>query len=295
MMITIDPNEMVTAATTLHNCAVEAADIGSQLTSSAAQAMPADLQYVVDQMVTTVDRALDAVAMRLDARAADLNARAQIAVNDSVAAAAAAGTPATFAVANANGWSVDAGAWMDPMSANVSAGFAVGTGSWMGGVSGDGAGGGLGVGTGSWMGGVSGDGAGGGLGVGTGSWMGGVSGDGAGGGLGVGTGSWLNSLPAPTTDGIVFQGVDRTGWMNSIRGGGATSSNPNGLIDAITAGTNNTTNRTIGRLIGSNEGIAGRFDAPSRLDLNQRAGHELTDGDIALISPLTLGSPGSQI
>src|SRR3954465_12204430 len=148
MMITIDPNEMVTAATTLHNCAVEAADIGSPLTSSAAQAMPADVQYVVDQMVTTVDRALDAVAMRLDVQAADLNARAQIAVNDSVAAAAAAGTPATFAVANANGWSVDAGAWMDPMSANVSAGFAVGTGSWMGGGSGGGAGGGLGGGTG---------------------------------------------------------------------------------------------------------------------------------------------------
>jgi len=145
------------------------------------------------------------------------------------------------------------------------------------------------------MGGVSGDGAGGGFGVGTGSWMGGVSGDGAGGGFGVGTGSWMNSLPAPTADGIVFQGVDRTGWMNSIRGGGLTSSNPNGLIDAIAAGTDNSRNQTRGALIGFDAGIAARTLAPSREDLNQRAGHELTDGDIALISPLTLGSPGSQI
>ena len=96
MMITIDPNEMVAAATTLHDCAVEAADIGSQLSSSAAQAMPPELQHVVDQMVVTVDRALDAVAIRLDAQSADLNARAQIAANDSVAAAAAAATPAAF-------------------------------------------------------------------------------------------------------------------------------------------------------------------------------------------------------
>src|SRR4051794_3200818 len=181
MMITIDPNEMVTAATTLHKCAVEAADIGSRLTSSAGYAMPAQLQYVVDQMVATVDRALDAVALRLDTQAADLNARAEIAANDSVAAAAAAGTPAAFGAANGNGWSVDGGAWMDPMNANLSAGFGVGTGSWMGGVSGDGAGGGLGVGTGSWMGGVSGDGAGGGVGGGAGSWMGGVAGGTAGG------------------------------------------------------------------------------------------------------------------
>src|SRR3954453_8972204 len=119
MMITIDPNEMVTAATTLHNCAVEAADIGSQLTSSAGYAMPADLQYVVDQMVTTVDRALNAVAMRLDAQAGELNQSAQIASNDSVAAAAAAGTPAVFGAANTNGWSVDAGGWMDPMNTTL--------------------------------------------------------------------------------------------------------------------------------------------------------------------------------
>src|SRR3954454_19048769 len=165
MMITIDPNEMVTAATTLHKCAVEAADIGSRLTSSAGYAMPAQLQYVVDQMVATVDRALDAVALRLDTQAADLNARAEIAANDSVAAAAAAGTPAVFGAANTNGCSVDAGGWMDPMNTTLSAGFTVGTGSWMGGVSGDGVGGGFGVGTGSWMGGVSGNGDGGGVGV----------------------------------------------------------------------------------------------------------------------------------
>ena len=105
----------------------------------------------------------------------------------------------------------------------------------------------------------------------------------------------MNSLPTPTADGIVFEGVDKTGWMNSISGGGRTSSNPNGLIDAITAGTNNTSNRTLTGLVGFDRGIAARFEAPSREDLIERAGHQLTEGDIAMISPLTLRSPGSQI
>ena len=87
MIITIDPNELTTASATLHNCAVEAADIGSQLWACSCCAMPADLQGVIDQLVVAVDRALDAVAARLDAQAADLTNRAQIAATDSMAAA----------------------------------------------------------------------------------------------------------------------------------------------------------------------------------------------------------------
>src|SRR4051812_47509022 len=87
MRITIDPNEMAAASETLRNCAVEAADIGTQLSASAACPMPAEVQNVVDQFVVTVDRALDEVAARLDAQATDLGMRAQIAAGDSLAAA----------------------------------------------------------------------------------------------------------------------------------------------------------------------------------------------------------------
>ncbi|HZX55095.1 MAG TPA: hypothetical protein VFE86_10465 [Ilumatobacteraceae bacterium] len=87
MMITIDPNELTAASATLHNCAAEAAAIGSQLWACSCCAMPADLQGLIDQLVVTIDRALDALAARLDAQAVDLTNRAQIAATDSMAAA----------------------------------------------------------------------------------------------------------------------------------------------------------------------------------------------------------------
>jgi len=86
-MITIDPNELTAASETLHGCATEAADIGSQLWACSCCTMPADIQGVVDQLVVAVDRALDSVAARLDAQAVDLTNRAQIATTDSLAAA----------------------------------------------------------------------------------------------------------------------------------------------------------------------------------------------------------------
>jgi hypothetical protein len=87
MMITIDPNELTVASDTLHSCAAEAADIGSQLWACACCVMPADVQGVIDQLVIALDRALDSVAARLDAQAVDLGNRAQIATTDSLAAA----------------------------------------------------------------------------------------------------------------------------------------------------------------------------------------------------------------
>jgi hypothetical protein len=90
MKITLDPTEMIAASETLRNCAVEAADIGSQLSACACCAMPADLQTAVDDLASTVDRALDSVAARLSAQAADLTNRAQIAASDSLPAAISA-------------------------------------------------------------------------------------------------------------------------------------------------------------------------------------------------------------
>jgi len=90
MLISLDPTQMIAAAETLRNCAIEAADIGSQLSACACCAMPADVQPIVDELATTVDRALDSVAAGLSVQAADLTNRAQIAAGDSLSAAASA-------------------------------------------------------------------------------------------------------------------------------------------------------------------------------------------------------------
>ena len=116
MLITIDPAELTVAAETLRSCAIEAADIGSQLWACAQCPMPADLRGVVDQLVVVVDRALDAVAVQLDARAVDLTNRAQIAATDSLAAATV-GTAATPSIAVEGGSLV--GSWLDGMDQPV--------------------------------------------------------------------------------------------------------------------------------------------------------------------------------
>jgi len=87
VLITIDPNELLVTSATLHSCATEAADIGSQLRGCACCSMPPDLQAAVDALVVTTDRALDAVAARIDVQANDLVNRAQIAASDSLATA----------------------------------------------------------------------------------------------------------------------------------------------------------------------------------------------------------------
>ena len=93
MMITVDPTELSAASETLRSCAVEAADIGSQLWSCAQCPMPADIQPLVDGLVGATDRALDSVAARLGTFSVDLANRAQIATTDSLAAASVAVDP----------------------------------------------------------------------------------------------------------------------------------------------------------------------------------------------------------
>ncbi len=87
MMIVIDPSELVAASDTLRSCAIESADIGTQLWSCAQCAMPGDIQGVVDQLVAAADRVLDEIGSQLSLRATDLANRAQIAANDSLVAA----------------------------------------------------------------------------------------------------------------------------------------------------------------------------------------------------------------
>jgi hypothetical protein len=89
VLITIDPNELVAASATLHSCATEAADIGSQLRGCACCAMPPELQAAVDELVVVTDRALDSIAARIDVQANDLANRGQMAANDSLATAGA--------------------------------------------------------------------------------------------------------------------------------------------------------------------------------------------------------------
>jgi hypothetical protein len=99
--IIVDPSELGIASETLRGCAVEAADIGSQLWSCAGCAMPPDIQQVVEQIVVASDRALDSVGEQLSGYSTDLANRAQIATTDSLTAAVAASTGT--AVSSASG------------------------------------------------------------------------------------------------------------------------------------------------------------------------------------------------
>jgi hypothetical protein len=105
----------------------------------------------------------------------------------------------------------------------------------------------------------------------------------------------MSSLPGPTSDGIVFEGVDKGAWMNSITGTGPLSTNPNGLINAIVTGSANVNNRTALNLGGLGQEIEARWYTPTRADLQNQFGYVPTDGQLALFYPDTLDSPNSQI
>lgn len=95
MMITVDPAELSAASETMRACAVEAADIGSQLGSCVGCSMPPDIRASVDHIVATVDRLLDNSGSHFSMWATDLAGRAQIALTDSMTAGSMAGGPAT--------------------------------------------------------------------------------------------------------------------------------------------------------------------------------------------------------
>jgi hypothetical protein len=101
MIITVDPDELSAASETLRACAVEAADIGSQLRSCVGCAMPPEIRATVDQIVATVDRLLDNSGSHFSLWATDLAGRAQIALTDSLTAGSMAGGPATALTAGA--------------------------------------------------------------------------------------------------------------------------------------------------------------------------------------------------
>ena len=206
MMITIDPNELVVASETLRSCAVESAEIGSQLAACACCPMPPELQHVVDQLVLAVDRALDSVSARLDAQAVDLSSRAQIAANDSLAAA---GTVVGTDTYTTEDWSTGPTSWMAPMSTGTSGGFGVDTGSWTAPMTVGASGGFGGVDTGSWTAPMTVDAAGGFGGVDAGSWMGPMA---AGSDNSAGfpdyTNPWMGGMAAAATDSGGFGGVD---------------------------------------------------------------------------------------
>jgi len=292
MMITIDPNELAVASETLRSCAIESADIGSQLSACACCAMPPELQHVVDQLVVAVDRALDSVSARLDAQAVDLSARAQIAATDSLAAAGAVGvdTSVAFGGATADGWSADAASWMAPMTVGASGGFGgVDTGSWMGPMAVGASDGFDGVDAGSWMAPMA-VGASGGFGVDTGSWTVPMTVDATSGGFPVGTGSWMDGMAAAATNSLGFPVVDKADWMNSISGGGGSNG---AVINSIVTGADQ--NRIAMNLGAMGDDISGHTTAPSRLDLENHYGRQLTNGEIETISPNTLDHPARSL
>lgn len=85
--ITLDPEELNTTATTLEQCSVELADIGSQLTGCVACPMPPEVDQVVGTLVATVDAILDRLGAVLHTEAVGLARRAVLAAIDSLAAA----------------------------------------------------------------------------------------------------------------------------------------------------------------------------------------------------------------
>jgi hypothetical protein len=94
-MIMVDPAELTATAETLRSCAIESADIGSQLWACAQCAMPPAINATVNDLVAAADRALDASAAHLRARASDLTNRAAIAANDPITASSVATAPTT--------------------------------------------------------------------------------------------------------------------------------------------------------------------------------------------------------
>jgi hypothetical protein len=94
-MIMVDPAELRATADTLRSCAIENADIGSQLWACAQCAMPPAIDATVNELVAAADRALDASAAHLQARAGDLMNRAAIAAHDPITATSVATAPAT--------------------------------------------------------------------------------------------------------------------------------------------------------------------------------------------------------
>ena len=116
--IIVDPFELNVASETLRSCAVESADIGTELWACAECPMPADINATVNALVSAADRVLDAAAAQLQVRANDLTNRAAIAANDPVTAATAASSPAASGV-----WGVIGG--MDIVGGTSGPGFAV--------------------------------------------------------------------------------------------------------------------------------------------------------------------------
>jgi hypothetical protein len=90
-MIVVDAAELTLVAETLRSCAVQAADIGSQLWACVECPLPADVAATLGERVAAADRTLDATAVDLGVLATDVSNRASIAANDSLAAASARG------------------------------------------------------------------------------------------------------------------------------------------------------------------------------------------------------------
>lgn len=87
MRIYIDPNEMGPASEVLQQCALELADVGSQLASCVDCPMPPAVSADVNAIISTVDVVLDRAGEALTNEAIGLVARGILAALDSLAAA----------------------------------------------------------------------------------------------------------------------------------------------------------------------------------------------------------------
>ena len=87
MRIVVDPIEMGAVSKVLQQCAVEVADIGSQLASCVDCPMPSAVAGDVNSLIATADVVLDRVGAALTNEAIGLVSRGIIAALDSLAAA----------------------------------------------------------------------------------------------------------------------------------------------------------------------------------------------------------------
>ena len=87
MRIIVDPNEMGAASTVLQQCAIELADVGSQLAACVDCPMPPAVSSDVNSLIAAVDVVLDRVSATLINEAIGLVGRGIIAALDSLAAA----------------------------------------------------------------------------------------------------------------------------------------------------------------------------------------------------------------
>ncbi|MGB6057437.1 MAG: hypothetical protein WBF71_04165 [Microthrixaceae bacterium] len=107
--IRIDPNELVTAASTLRSTAAELAEVGSQLTSCVQCPMPPSTQAEVATFVSTLDAIYDRIAVILNSWANDLGARAAVAANDMATGAPLGATPLSSSIAATMGMGIIGG------------------------------------------------------------------------------------------------------------------------------------------------------------------------------------------